>query len=107
MKRDRLRDFIDKQLSEIGFSQSSRVWQDGPGCSLVLLIGQELKVFSFKTTMKRNDLIFQLGRISGLVEAASIAAAKQVQMQKFTANGAWQHHEGVPSHGAAVEAMGA
>jgi hypothetical protein len=95
MKRKQLVATVEKHLAEIGFAPGAFIWQPRSS-NLVLIIGQTLRSFAIKTTMTKRDLIFEMGRIAGLVEAAGGIVAPKVD-----AGGAWRQPNGLSgdSHG--------
>lgn len=71
MKRKDLITTVEKELTDIGFKRGSWLWQPRSS-QLILLMGDTLKAVSLKTSMTKRALIFEMGRIAGLAEAAGI-----------------------------------
>jgi hypothetical protein len=86
MKRKDLISFVERELQDIGFTPGAWVWQPRSS-QLVLIIGETLKCISLKTSMTKRDLIFQMGRLAGLAEAAGVSPK---QVAKAVMNGAFK-----------------
>lgn len=71
MKRKDLITTVEKHLEEMGFTKGSWLWQPRSS-QLVLLVGQSLRSITLKTAMTKRALIFEMGRIAGLMEAAGV-----------------------------------
>jgi hypothetical protein len=87
MKRKDLIATVEKKLDEIGFSKGAWLWQPRSS-QLVLIIGNTLKTVSLKTSMTKTALIFELGRLAGLAEAAGIIPSQKPNGYRAALNGA-------------------
>jgi hypothetical protein len=92
MKRERLVPFVEEHLEKAGFSRGSWLWQPRSS-QLILIIGTTLKAVSLKTSMTKTAIIFELGRLAGLAEAAGMKA--KPAMQVFTGAGTWTKPNGL------------
>jgi len=88
MKRQDLINVVENQLEEIGFTRGSWLWQPRSS-QLILIIGQTLKSITLKTNMTKRALIFEMGRIAGLAEAAGIIASPAPNGHAKKGNGVW------------------
>lgn len=67
MKRDAFRKKIDTELKRMGFEPGSWIWQTAPA-RLTICIAGKFRDIPIKANMKKEDLAFQLGRLSGWAE---------------------------------------
>lgn len=67
MKRADFRKRIDTDLRRMGFEPGSWIWQTQPA-RLTICIAGKFKDIPIKANMKKEDLAFQLGRLSGWAE---------------------------------------
>lgn len=89
MKRKDLITTVERELASIGFKRGSWLWQPRSS-QLVLIMGDTLKAISLKTNMTKRALVFEMGRIAGLAEAAGIIAAPAPNGHAKKGNGAWR-----------------
>lgn len=68
MKRTEIRSEIERTLQELGFRSDQYKWA---GCTLDLVIGHSFKTMRFPSGMSRRALTWELGRLTGWVEALS------------------------------------
>lgn len=71
MKRKDLIATVEEHLQEIGFARGSWVWQPRSS-ELYVILGGVIKAIKLKTSMTKRALIFEMGRLAGLAEAAGI-----------------------------------
>lgn len=68
MKRSDIRSEIENTLKLLGFKNGQYKWT---GCTLDLVIGHSFKTMRFPSGMSRRALTWELGRLTGWVEALS------------------------------------
>src|SRR5690349_17696792 len=73
MKRAAMREVVERHLAKIGIRQGSYVWQPA---TLIIVMGDDLRTFTLKGGISKRNLLFQMGRMAGLAEAAGITAPK-------------------------------
>jgi hypothetical protein len=88
MKRADLISTVERELTTIGFKRGQFLWQPRSS-QLIIMLGDTLKAITLKTNMTKRALIFEMGRIAGLAEAAGIIAGSAPKEHVKKGNGAW------------------
>lgn len=68
MKKAAIRAEVEAALKSLGFRKGQYKWT---GCTLDLVIGHSFKEMRFPSGMSRRALTWELGRLTGWVEALS------------------------------------
>lgn len=71
MRRADFRKKIDAELRRMGYEPGSWIWQTGPA-RLTICIAGKFRDIPIKANMKKEDLAYQLGRLSGWAEIMGI-----------------------------------
>ena len=87
MKRKDLITLVERNLQAFGFKQGQWLWQPR-GCQLILLINGTLRTLNLKASMRKSALLFEMGRLAGLCEAAGMERVKKVEPARPKSNGA-------------------
>lgn len=92
MRRADLVRIVEENLEDLGFSKGSWLWQPRSS-ELIVIMGGMLKTIKLRTSITKRALIFEMGRLAGLAEAAGIGSA--IPMKRFEANDAWSKPNGL------------
>ena len=84
MKRADIKATVEKHLADIGIGQGQYLWQPLTA-ELLVIVGDGFKRMKLKSGMSQRDLLFQLGRMSGWLEAAGIARIQDAPEIAITA----------------------
>lgn len=87
MRREKLVRTVEKHLEEFGFSPGSWLWQPRTA-ELIVVLGKSIKKIKLRTSITTKELIFEMGRLAGLAEAAgSIASVQYDALSPIRSNG--------------------
>ncbi len=103
MKRSELVKIVEAHLEDFGFIRGSWVWQPRSS-ELLVVLNQGIKTIKLRSNMTKKALIFEMGRLAGLAEAAGLvppqpktdAKPKRVQA-KAQYNGSGAMAMGMPA----------
>ena len=89
MKRADLIKIVEGYLEDFGFSRGTWLWLPRSS-ELYVILGGAIKAIKLRASMTKRALIFEMGRLAGLAEAAGIIAPekpKSAAQKKRTSNG--------------------
>lgn len=92
MRRADLIKIVEENLEDLGFSRGSWLWQPRSS-ELIVIMGGMLKTIKLRTSITKRALVFEMGRLAGLAEAAGMSVA--TPMKRFETNGAWSKPNGL------------
>jgi hypothetical protein len=96
MRRADLIKIVEENLVDLGFTRGSWLWQPRSS-ELIVILGGMLKTVKLRTNITKRALIFEMGRIAGLAEAAGMSPRSA--MQGFqAASGPWIKPNGSGHH---------
>lgn len=86
MKRADLIKVVEKHLFDMGFKHGQFLWQPRSS-ELCIVIGGAIKSLKLKTSMTKRALLFEMGRLAGICEAAGIMSDDMLNMARASIDG--------------------
>lgn len=71
MKKQDIRETVEKHLAEVGFASSAWTWNRS---ELLVAAGNVMRRINLKAGISKRALAFELGRIAGIAEALGLAS---------------------------------
>lgn len=86
MKRKDLITLVENHLVEFGFKRGTWLWQPRSS-ELCIVIGGAIKSLKLKTSMTKRALLFEMGRLAGICEAAGIMSDDMLNIARASIDG--------------------
>jgi len=86
MKRKDLITIVEDHLNAFGFKRGTWLWQPRSS-ELCVVINGAIKTLKLKTSMTKRALLFEMGRLAGICEAAGVMTDEMMNMARASIEG--------------------